>query len=71
MPQPLLCLDEEARHVAERFRTVCSKPQEESVVTVLLGRLEGEGRRPLSGIESNVGQPPSVREMRRFLSASP
>ena len=27
MPQPILCLDEEVCHFAERFRTVFSKPQ--------------------------------------------
>lgn len=61
MPQPLLCLDADVRHVAERFRSVVSKPHDEYVVTVLLGLLEGEGKRTLRGIMSTVAQPPSVR----------
>jgi len=27
MPQPIICLDEEVHHFAERFRSVFSKPQ--------------------------------------------
>lgn len=71
MPQPLLCLDAEVRHVAERFRSVFSQPQDASFVTVLLGLLECEGRRPLRGLLSNVAQPPSLSGLRRLLSESP
>ncbi|MBO0777323.1 MAG: hypothetical protein J2P37_00730 [Ktedonobacteraceae bacterium] len=38
MPQPILCLDEEVRHVVERFRPLYSKAQYQYFVTVLLGR---------------------------------
>jgi hypothetical protein len=71
MPPPLLCLDADVRSVAERFRAVFSKPPEESVVTVLLGLLECEGRRTLSGMLSTIAQPPSVSGLRRFLAESP
>jgi hypothetical protein len=71
MPQPLLCLDTDVRQCAERFRSVFSKPHDEDVVTVLLGLLECEGRRPLSGRMSHVAQPPSVSGLRRFLSEAP
>lgn len=71
MPQPILCLDTEVRQFAERFRSVFSKPQYEYFVTVLLGLLECEGRRTLSGIVSKVAQPPSLSGLSRFLARSP
>lgn len=54
MPQPILCQDAEVRQCAERFRSVFSKPQEEYVVTVLLGLRECEGRRMRSGSVSTI-----------------
>ena len=48
MPQPILCLDEEVRHFAQRFHAVFFKPQYQYFVTVLLGLLECEGKRTLS-----------------------
>jgi hypothetical protein len=71
MPQPIICLDAEARHFAERFRSVFSKPQYEYFVTVLLGLLECEGKRTLSGIKSKIAHPPSLSGLSRFLSESP
>jgi hypothetical protein len=71
MPQPLLCLDEDVRHVAERFRSVFSKPQDQSFVTVLLGQRECEGKHTLSGIVSNVGEPRRLSGLSRFFSEAP
>jgi hypothetical protein len=71
MPQPILCLDADVRQCAERFRSAFSKPHYEYVVTVLLGLLECEGRRTLSGIMSKGAQPPSVSGVSRFLAESP
>src|SRR5689334_515905 len=71
MPQPILCLDAEVRYFAERFRAVFSKPQYEYFVTVLLGLLECEGRRTLSGMLSKIAQPPSLSGLSRFLSEAP
>jgi hypothetical protein len=71
MPQPIICLDAEVRHFAERFRLAFSKPQYEYFVTVLLGLLECEGKRTLSGIMSKVAQPPSLSGLSRFFSESP
>lgn len=71
MPQPIICLDEEVRHFAQRFRAVFSQPQYQYFVTVLLGLLECEGRRTLSGILSKVGQPSSLSGLSRFLSEAP
>jgi DDE superfamily endonuclease len=71
MPQPIICLDEEVCHFAERFRSVFSKPQYQYFVTVLLGLLECEGKRTLSGILSKVGQSPSLSGLSRFFSEAP
>jgi hypothetical protein len=71
MPQPILCLDEEVRQFVERFRSVFSKPQYQYFVTVLLGLLECNGRRTLSGVLSKVGQPPSLSGLSRFFAQAP
>jgi hypothetical protein len=71
MPQPIICLDEEVCHFAERFRSVFSKPQYQYFVTVLLGLLECEGKRTLSGVLSKVGEPPSLSGLSRFFSEAP
>ena len=71
MPQPIICLDAEVRHFAERFRAVFSKPQYEYFVTVRLGLLECEGKRTLSGIMSKIAQPPSLSGLSRFLAVAP
>jgi hypothetical protein len=71
MPQPMICLDADVRQCAECCRVVFSKPHYEYVVTVLLGLLECEGRRTLSGIVSKMAHPPSVSGVRRFLSGAP
>jgi hypothetical protein len=71
MPQPIICLDEEVRHFAERFRLLYSKTQYQSVVTVLLGLMECEGRHTLSALRREVGQSPSLSGLSRFLSEAP
>ncbi len=71
MPQPIICLDEEVRQFAERFRSVFSKPQYQYFVTVLLGLLECDGKRTLSGVLSKVGQPPSLSGLSRFFAEAP
>jgi hypothetical protein len=71
MPLPIICLDADVRQFAEQFRSVFSKPQYEYFVTVLLGLLECEGRRTLSGVVSRVAQPPSLSGLSRFLSEAP
>src|SRR5437660_4782161 len=71
MPIPILCLDESLRYFAERFREQFSKPQYQYFVTVLLGLMECEGKRTLSGVLSKVGQPPSLSGLSRFFSEAP
>src|SRR6266849_501402 len=56
MPQPIICLDEEVCHFAERFRSLYSKPQYQYFVTGLL---------------REVGQAPSLSGLSRFLSEAP
>ncbi len=71
MPVPIICLDEQVRHFAERFRQGLSKPQYQYFVTVLLGLMECEGRRTLRGLVRQVAAGPSLAGLSRFLSEAP
>jgi hypothetical protein len=71
MPVPIVCLDEQVRQFAERFRQGLSKPQYQYFVTVLLGLMECEGRRTLSGLLRQVAAGPSLAGLSRFLSEAP
>ena len=71
MPVPIICLDEEVRHFAERYREHLSKPQYQHFVTVLLGLMQCEGRRVLSELLRQVGEAPSLAGLSRFLSRAP
>jgi DDE superfamily endonuclease len=71
MPVPIICLDDELRHFAERFAVLFSQPQYQYFVTVLLGLMQCEGRRTLSGLLREVGKPPSLAGLSRFLSEAP
>src|SRR6266700_1797970 len=71
MPVPIICLDDQVRHFAQRFRQGLSKPQYQYLVTVLLGLMECEGRRTLSGVLREVGQSPSLSGLSRFLAVAP
>src|SRR5258708_17628526 len=71
MPHAITCRDEEGRYFGERFRSLFSKPQYQYFVTVLLGLMECEGKRTLSGVLSKVGQPPSLSGLSRFFSEAP
>jgi SRSO17 transposase len=71
MPVPIICLDEDVRHFAERFREVFSKPQYQYFVTVLLGLMLCEGARTLSGLLQQIAESPSLAGLSRFLSEAP
>ncbi len=71
MPVPIICLDEEVRHFAERYREHLSKPQYQHFVTVLLGLMQCEGRRVLSELLRQVSEAPSLAGLSRFLSRAP
>ncbi len=67
----IICLDEQVRQFTERFRQGLSKPQYQYFVTVLLGLMECEGRRTLSGLLRQVAAGPSLAGLSRFLSQAP
>jgi hypothetical protein len=71
MPVPMICLDDEMRQFAERFREQFSKPQYQHFVIVLLGLMLCEGRRTLSGLLEEVGEQGSLAGLSRFLSEAP
>ncbi len=71
MPVPIIGLDEEVRHFAERGRKGFSKPQYQYFVTVLLGLMLCEGRRTLSGLLEQIAESPRLAGMSRFLSQAP
>jgi hypothetical protein len=63
MPQPMLCVDAEVCHGAERCRSMFSKPHSQDVVTVLLGLLECECMQTLSGMSRFLAEAPWVQEV--------
>ena len=71
MPVPIICLDEDVRYFAERFREGFSKPQYQHFVTVLLGLMLCEGTRTLSGLLRQIADSPSLAGLSRFLSEAP
>ena len=71
MPVPIICLDEDVRHFAERVQQLFSKPQCQSLVTVLLGLMLCEGTRTLSGVVRQIADGPSLAGLSRLLSEAP
>jgi len=71
MPIPIICLDEQLRQFAERFRQELSKPQYQYLVIVLLGLLLCEGRRTLRGLLRQVVDGASLAGLSRFLAQAP
>jgi len=71
MPVPIICLDEALQHFAERFSTLFSKPQYQHFVTVLLGLMQCEGNRTLTGLLRQIAEQPSLAGLSRFLSEAP
>jgi hypothetical protein len=71
MPVPIICLDENVCHFAERFRQLLSKPQYQYFVIVLLGLMQCEGGRTLSGLLRQIGAGPSLAGLSRFFSEAP
>jgi len=68
MPKPIGCLSVALCQFAELFRPCFSQRQWKYFVMVLLGLVECEGRRTLSGLLSTVGEKVSVSGLSRFLS---
>lgn len=71
MPVPIICLDDELCHFAERYRRLLSKPQYQYFVIVLLGLMLCEGRRTLLGLLEQVAEQTSLSGLSRFLAQAP
>jgi hypothetical protein len=68
MPKPIVCLSEQLCQYLEAFRTCFSKRQWKYFVTVLLGLIECEERKTMSGILRVVGEQISLSGFSRFLN---
>ena len=71
MPKPIICLSDTLRQFAEAFRDLFTKPQWKYFVTVLLGLVECQERRTLSGLLRCVAAQVSLAGLSRFLSQAP
>ena len=68
MPKPIVCLSEQLRQFAEHFRPCFSRRQWRYFVIVLLGLIECEERKTLTGVLRVIGEAVSVSGLSRFLS---
>lgn len=71
MPKPIVCLSEQLRQFAERFRPCFSRRQWRYFVIVLLGLIECEERKTLTGMLRVIGESVSLSGLSRFLSKWP
>jgi SRSO17 transposase len=71
MPVPIICLDACLSQFAAEFRDCFSKPQFEYFVTVLLGLMQCQEARTLSGLLRQIADGPSLSGLSRFLSEAP
>ena len=68
MPKPIVCLSEHLSQYLEAFRTCFSKRQWKYFVTVLLGLIECEERKTMTGMLRVVGESVSLSGLSRFLN---
>lgn len=68
MPKPILCLSEQLSQYLEAFRGCFSKRQWKYFVIVLLGLVECEERRTMTGLLRGVGERICLSGLSRFLS---
>ena len=68
MPKPIVCLSEQLRQFAEIFRSCFSKRQWKYFVIVLLGLIECEERKTMSGLLRVIGEQVSLSGLSRFLN---
>ena len=71
MPKPIVCLSEQLRQYLEDFRPCFSKRQWKYFVTVLLGLIECEERKTMTGLIRVVGERISLSGLSRFMSKWP
>jgi hypothetical protein len=68
MPKPIVCLCEQLRQFTEIFRSCFSKRQWKYFVIVLLGLIECEERKTMSGLLRVIGEQVSLSGLSRFLN---
>ena len=71
MPKPIVCLSEQLRQYLEAFRPCFSRRQWKYFVTVLLGLIECEERKTMTGLLRVVGERISLSGLSRFMSKWP
>ena len=71
MPKPIVCLSEQLCQYLEAFRGCFSKRQWKYFVTVLLGLIECEERKTMTGMLRVVGEQISLSGFSRFLNKWP
>ena len=71
MPKPIVCLSAPLRQFVERFRSCFSRRQWRYFVIVLLGLIECEERKTLTGLLRVIGESVSLSGLSRFLSKWP
>ena len=71
MPKPIITLSEDLRQFIEHFRSCFTKRQWKYFVTVLLGLVECQERRTLTGLLRVVAEKVSLSGLSRFLSRWP
>jgi hypothetical protein len=71
MPKPIVCLSEQLCQFLEIFRPCFSKRQWKYFVTILLGLIECEERKTMTGLLRVVGERISLSGLSRFLSKWP
>jgi hypothetical protein len=68
MPKPIVCLSEQLCQFLEAFRPSFSKRQWKYFVTILLGLVECEERKTMTGLLRVVGERISLSGLSRFMS---
>ena len=68
MPKPIVCLSEQLRQFMEIFRSCLSQRHWKYFVSVVLGLVECEERKTLSGLLRMLGEQVSLSGLSRFLN---
>jgi hypothetical protein len=71
MPKPIVCVSEQLRQYMELFRNCFSQRQWRYFVIVLLGLIECEERKTMSGLLRVIGERVSLSGLSRFLNKWP
>jgi hypothetical protein len=68
MPKPIVCFSEQLRQFGENFRFYFSKRQWKYFLIVLLGLIECDERKTMSGLLRVIGEHISLSGYSRFLN---